>query len=660
MFQSRTYNGLHRQELPAQKQLLFRLPPGLEIPGLRLATFGTKLSLTWGDGSSFSGETETPSREVEYVAQDGVITTGRAVRDISTDTALRSLVSKQLQEKPWGEGPALKLDIGHSGSLDSLQFVEDQSHAEELGPRDVEIEAMAWGLTSRDLDVALGHPDKRTEEFGSGCVGVMTRIGESHSNTIRIGDRVAMVSAGCMRKYARTNEAYVFKIPDSLSYEDATQLAFPGLTACHSILNVARVQENDMVLIHSAAMSTAAERQLLIDTVGLNADSIFDKNSPSLTQDVMRVTEEEGVDVLLDCSRDTLDTPLLCVRDGACLVSFGGRNGSVASKMGAEIMSSNLTFSSIDIMRLKPKVFGQLAQTTMQLLAEGKIQPPQLSPAFKISDIRKGFKKLLEDTIERVIVTAEQGDAVPQFVQNHRLWTFDGNSTYLVAGGSGGLGRAIIRWMADRGAKHLIVPSTSGATSEAAAQLVAELTSHGVNIVAPKCDVSIREDVTVMLEECSRTMPPIKGCFNAAMVLQDAIFQSNITFQQWELTICSKVDTSKNLHELLPKDLDFFILLSSLAGVVGQMASANYAGGCAYQDALAKHRRAKGQNALSLDIGWMSNIGIIAEKEAYSVRDSNNNTPDQAVDHAENARDTFQRSPDASERQQVVIRAIAA
>ncbi|KAF5254445.1 hypothetical protein FANTH_703 [Fusarium anthophilum] len=697
-------------------------------------------------------KTETPSKEVEYVVRDGVITTGRAVRDISTDTALRSLVSKQLQQKPWGEGPALKLDISQPGSLDSLQFVEDQSHANELGPREVEIEAMAWGLTSRDLDVALGHPDRRTEEFGSDCIGVVTRIGDSCSTTIRIGDRVAMVSAGCMRKYARANEAYVFKIPDSLSLEDATQLAFPGLTACHSILNVARVQENDIVLIHSAAsilgqitlrlaqtmsarvfatVSTAAEKQLLIDTLGLNADSIFDSNSPSLTQDVMRVPEEEGVDVLLDCSRDTLHTLLSCVTDGGYLVSLGGRNSSVASKMAVEIMSRNLTFSSIDIMRLKPKVFSQLAQTTMQLLAEGKIQPPQLLPAFKTSDIRKGFKKLQEDTIERVIVTAEQGDAVPQFVQDRRLWTFDGNSTYLVAGGSGGLGRAIIRWMADRGAKHLIVPSRSGAASEAAAQLVAELTSHGVNIVAPKCDLSIREDVTVMLEECSRTMPPIKGCINAAMVLQDAIFQSNMTFQQWELTIRSKVDTSKNLHDLLPKDLDFFILLSSLAGVVGQMASANYAGGCAYQDALAKHRRMNGQSALSLDIGWMSNIGIIAEKESYqrqrqtsndmqpindkellalltlccdpnnplelpplsegqvlfglrtpadilseghqppallerpllsafSFLAGSNNTPDQAVDLAENTRDVFQRSSDARERQQVVIRAIAA
>ncbi|KAF5690649.1 polyketide synthase [Fusarium denticulatum] len=698
-------------------------------------------------------ETGTPSKEVEYVVQDGVITTGRTVRDISSDTALRSLVSKQLQQKPWGEGPAIKLGISQPGLLDSLQFVEDQYNAEELSPCDVEIEAKAWGLNSRDLDTALGHPDKRTEEFGRECVGVTTRIGKKCSNTIQVGDRVAMIPPGCMRKYPRACEACVFKIPDSLSFGDAASFILPGLTACHLVLNVARVQENDKALIHSAAdsagqtavrlaqklgaqvlttVSTAAEKQSLIDSLGLSTEHIFNSNSPSLTQDVMRVTEGEGVDVLLDLSQDTINTPLSCVTDWGRVVSLGIRDKSNASTMAAEIMSRNLTISSIDNLRLKPKVLSQLAQTMVQLLAEDKIQPAQALPFFKVSDIKDGFRKLQEEgAIERVIVTADQDNIVSQFVQDHRPWTFDGYASYLVAGGSGGLGRAIIRWMADRGAKHLIVPSRSGATSQAAADLVAELTSRGVNIVAPQCDVSVREDVTVMLEECSRTMPPIKGCINAAMVLQDAIFQSNMTFQQWELTMRSKVNTSKNLHELLPEDLDFFILLSSLAGVVGQMASANYAGGCAYQDALAKCRRAQGLNALSLDIGWMSNIGIIAEKEEYQRQrqtsndmqpiddkellalltlccDPNNpmelpplsegqvlfglrtpadilsegqqppallerpllsafsflagtsNTPAQAVEHVENARYAFQKSPDTRERQQVVIRAIAA
>lgn len=170
--------------------------------------------------------------------------------------------------------------------------------------------------------------------------------------------------------------------------------------------------------------------------------------------------------------------------------------------------------------------------------------------------------------------------------------------------------------MSDRGAKHFIVPSRSGASSKAAADMIAQLQARGVNVVAPKCDVSDAASLGSLLDECSKTMPPIKGCINGAMVLQDAIM-ANMTFAQWELTMKSKVQTSWNLHRLLPKNMDFFILLASLAGVAGQMASANYAGGCTFQDALARYRVTQGQRAISLDIGWMRNVGIIAENSGY-------------------------------------------
>lgn len=77
----------------------------------------------------------------------------------------------------------------------------------------------------------------------------------------------------------------------------------------------------------------------------------------------------------------------------------------------------------------------------------------------------------------------------------------------------------MLRWMTTKGAKNFIVPSRSGAASGAAAELVAELTEQGVTIVTPKCDVSSKESLKQVLEECGKTMPPVKGCINAAMVL---------------------------------------------------------------------------------------------------------------------------------------------
>lgn len=196
-------------------------------------------------------------------------------------------------------------------------------------------------------------------------------------------------------------------------------------------------------------------------------------------------------------------------------------------------------------------------------------------------------------------------------------WEFDPQASYVIAGGFGGLGRAICKWMADRGAKHLIMLSRSGPVSEAAIDLVQGLTARGVTVVAPKCDVCSADSLEAALKECaSRAMPPIKGCINAAMVLQDAVFE-NMSHAQWATTINTKVQSSWNLHNMLPNDLDFFVLLSSLAGICGTVAQSNYAGGCSAQDALARYRTARGQKAVSFDVGWMRNIGIIAEKESY-------------------------------------------
>jgi NAD(P)-dependent dehydrogenase (short-subunit alcohol dehydrogenase family) len=74
--------------------------------------------------------------------------------------------------------------------------------------------------------------------------------------------------------------------------------------------------------------------------------------------------------------------------------------------------------------------------------------------------------------------------------------------------------------MASKGAKNLILLSRSGSSSQAAKEVLAELTKAGVHAIAPQCDVSSRTSLSTALEECGRTMPSIKGCINGAMVLQ--------------------------------------------------------------------------------------------------------------------------------------------
>lgn len=139
----------------------------------------------------------------------------------------------------------------------------------------------------------------------------------------------------------------------------------------------------------------------------------------------------------------------------------------------------------------------------------------------------------------------------------------------------------------------------------------------GVRVEAFACDVSDASSLRQVLSICSETMPRIKGCIQGTMVLRDALFET-MTFSEWTTSLASKRLASWNLHTLLPSGLTFFILLSSLSGVVGTIGQANYAAGNTFQDALAEHRNRLGEAAVSLDLGVMGGVGVIAEKDEYA------------------------------------------
>lgn len=89
----------------------------------------------------------------------------------------------------------------------------------------------------------------------------------------------------------------------------------------------------------------------------------------------------------------------------------------------------------------------------------------------------------------------------------------------------------------------------------------------------------------------------------------------NMSFEDFQAAKKPKVDGSWNLHSLLPTGMDFFILLSSLSGIIGQAGQANYACGNTYQDALVQHRIALKEKAISLDLGNIESVGYTAERE---------------------------------------------
>jgi len=92
--------------------------------------------------------------------------------------------------------------------------------------------------------------------------------------------------------------------------------------------------------------------------------------------------------------------------------------------------------------------------------------------------------------------------------------------TYVVAGGLGGQGRSVALWLVSKGARHLLLLSRRGTSDSNAIQFVSDLVASGIDVHAPTCDITDSSTLKRVLEECQRSMPPIKGCIQSSMVIR--------------------------------------------------------------------------------------------------------------------------------------------
>ena len=144
-------------------------------------------------------------------------------------------------------------------------------------------------------------------------------------------------------------------------------------------------------------------------------------------------------------------------------------------------------------------------------------------------------------------------------------------------------------------------------------ELVTELKGKGVNVVIFKCDIADRTQVQKMISECQATLPPIKGVIHGAMALRDVLFEK-ISLSDWNLNIKPRVQGAWNLHHCLADvKLEFFLMLASIAGTVGNAGQTAYAASNTFLDAFASYRKNLGLPACAIDIGIVEDVGYVFE-----------------------------------------------
>ncbi|KAK4168696.1 type I iterative polyketide synthase [Cladorrhinum sp. PSN259] len=192
------------------------------------------------------------------------------------------------------------------------------------------------------------------------------------------------------------------------------------------------------------------------------------------------------------------------------------------------------------------------------------------------------------------------------------------SGVYLIFGGFGGLGLSIADWLLKQGAENIALISRSGTPQgnrpEQRFQKLQE--NGGAKIHSYAVDICKAKEVYGLVEDLEKQKSlRIRGVIHAAGVLRDAAYQ-NINYEDWTTATNPKTAGSWNLHNVLPKDINFLIFLSSASGVIGNRGQANYSAGNTFQDALARHRSLTLRlHTVSLDLGPIIGAGMAADAE---------------------------------------------
>lgn len=208
------------------------------------------------------------------------------------------------------------------------------------------------------------------------------------------------------------------------------------------------------------------------------------------------------------------------------------------------------------------------------------------------------------------------------------------DSTYLITGGTGDLGLELAKWLVENEARRLILLSHTSIPSrnkwknykqdpkivKIIAQIL-QLEAKGAQIDVAVIDVCDQKKMQAFFRQYKRQCrPPIRGIIHAAGVVN---FNEIVTLDAdaFLKVLYPKIAGAWLLHKLFEKqDLDFFILFSSVASLIGSPFLSSYAAANSFLDSFAQYRSLKGQPGLSVNWGPWADIGMAARFQQINQR----------------------------------------
>lgn len=543
---------------------------------------------------------------------------------------------------------AVRLGFEFPGQLRNLRW--ETCPAPAPADDELEVRIEATGLNFRDVMYALGLlSDEAIENGFAGPTlglefsGTVIRMG-SDVEGYAIGDAVVGFGPASFGDRVLTKPSAISHVPDGFSFEAAATIPSTFFTVYYALHHLARLEEGEKILIHGAAggvgiaaiqfaqwlgadiYATAGseEKRDLLRLLGVR--HIYDSRSLSYADEILADTDGRGVDVVLNSlAGEAINRNLRVLKPFGRFLELGKRDFYENTRIGLRPFRNNISYFGIDadqLMNERPDLTQRLFGEMMTLFRQGALHPLPYT-VFDANDIVDAFRYMQQARqIGKIVVTYRNGiSGVHTPVAQHKpALTLPADATYLVTGGLGGFGLRTAQWLADKGARNLILISRSGPTSDDAQAALAAFAAQGVTVHAAACDVTDRAALVDLLKVTAATLPPLKGVVHAAVVIDDGLARS-ATPAQIQRTLAAKVLGAQHLHELtrdLP--LDLFVFYSSATTLFGNPGQSNYVAANTWLERLAAQRRADGLPATCVRWGAIDDVGFLARN--HKIKDA--------------------------------------
>lgn len=530
-----------------------------------------------------------------------------------------------------------RLVVNNPGTLDALELREVARTAPGAG--EVEIKVNAASLNFRDCLMALGllPPAKPGAplKLGWDCAGEVTALGEG-VESFAIGDEVVAVCPPCFGAYAIANAHAVVLKPSQLSFEEAAAIPGGYVTAHYCLHEMGRLQRGERILIHAAAGAVGIAAIQLAQLIGaeifatagspekreylksIGVEHVMDSRSLDFADEILRITNGEGIDMVINSiAGEAIPKGLSILRNRGRFLEIGKTDMLQNNPVGLALLDKNISFISVDlsyILYQNPEYFSVLLRAGMQYFEDRAVELLPIK-TYPLSQIVDAFHFMARASHIGKLVVSMQDRAEAKLIpaQQHPTRIRE-DATYLITGGLSGLGLTVAQWMVDQGAKHLVLSGRSGASS-ATQEVLEQMRASGAEIVVARADVTKREQILAVIENIQHSLPPLRGVVHAAAILDDGILLQ-LNYDRFDPVMAPKVKGAWNLHTLTAdQSLDFFVLFSSAASLMGSPGQANYVAGNAFLDALARYRQGLGLPALCVNWGPWSEIGLAARPD---------------------------------------------